>query len=144
MGDRIVWCKHHEQPEPMVHRCKAGVDIDSLVSPGTLGRHYILPCNSDDHPEGAPQCKRLDCAWAEWPTPEEIAAEDAETERFAQECVERLQKTLPMIGRIKKGTALQGREDCPVCDGTVEWAVASGNKHIRMRCSTEDCINFME
>jgi hypothetical protein len=40
---------------------------------------------------------------------------------------------------------VSGAFPCPVCKtGTIKWIRASYNRHIRMACSTPDCVMMMQ
>jgi hypothetical protein len=42
-------------------------------------------------------------------------------------------------------TGTSGEFPCPVCKtGTIKWARVAYNKHLRMGCSTPDCIMMMQ
>ena len=49
-----------------------------------------------------------------------------------------------VLGEIpKEGTS--GEMPCPVCGtGTVKWVRVAYNKHIRLGCSTPDCIIMIQ
>ena len=52
--------------------------------------------------------------------------------------VDQILKAIP-----KEGTS--GEMPCPVCrDGTVKWVRVAYNKHIRLGCSTPNCIMMMQ
>lgn len=73
------------------------------------------------------------------------AQQDAEMEAAMQDAVKRINASAPLVARIKKGIVLSGTDPCPACsDGEVHWSKSSWNGHVAMRCSTPDCINFME
>jgi hypothetical protein len=47
-------------------------------------------------------------------------------------------KTIPKEG-------LSGEFPCPVCNtGTIRWVRVAYNKHLRMGCSTPECIMMMQ
>lgn len=135
------WCKHHEPGDkPLEHKCTAGVDIAQLVPPGQFGGAYMLPCHDNHHDT----IQKAKCPKRLLPSDEEQAEIDAERERFAEECKRRLLLTLPLVAEVKDRGGV-GESPCPVCEsGTVAWSVADYNRHVRMRCSTDDCVNFME
>jgi hypothetical protein len=46
---------------------------------------------------------------------------------------------------LKQGHGGRGELPCPVCKvGTIGYSVASVNGHIWGRCSTKDCVAWME
>lgn len=149
---RTNWCRHHKRVyiPHLGHECALGIDIEKLTTDqcgvANFGRHYMLPC----HNSTAPDTKKAVCDKCSLFTEAEIAAEDAEREEWTKKAVARLESTLPLLETIKKLTReskgdRRGSNPCPACEnGTVTWACAYFNGHVRMRCSTEDCINFME
>ena len=142
--DRIRWCRHHTKPSPMCDGCEIGVDVEVLVGKfGMFGRFFLLPCHDKTHPEvEKPACP---VGGPEWFTLEEIKQRDAEIERDTQRFLARLLDTQPLLAEIKSGTAAKGSCACPVCgSGSVSWSMGLINRHVRMMCSTDDCINFME
>lgn len=143
--ERPRWCRHHSMPKPMQHACALGVDVDALVTEqcgdAKRGRHYMLPC----HGSQMEHIRKASCSQCSPYTDEEQAAIDDEIERDTDIAFERLQSTLPMISKIKSGQELTGSEPCPACHtGSVHWIRSNYNNHVAMRCSTPDCINFIE
>ena len=139
-----VWCRHHERVHPLDHRCKLGIDIATILPRNTFGHHYAMPCNTATS-DGV---ETRTCALRDLFTPAEIEAQRIEDEQWMRECEQRLRATIPLVEQIKKqyaGRNASGARLCPVCQtGTVAWRLSSYNNHIAMRCSTQDCINFME
>lgn len=46
---------------------------------------------------------------------------------------------------LRKGTGGTGEMPCPCCkDGLLRYSVASYNGHMHAKCSTEDCVSWME
>jgi len=142
--DRVKWCRHHVKDEPMVDKCAIGVDVESLCGKfGNFGRFYRLPCHDAPHSE----ITRCVCpvGGPEWFTEEEIAQQDAEIAADMDAVERRINAVSPLCRRIKSGIALSGSDPCPACgEGEVHWSKSSWNGHVAMRCSTADCINFME
>jgi len=83
------------------------------------------------------------CTKYEEPTPEEIAAYEAEVAGM----MSRFEKVLPVIHEIKKehkGTSVKGVKKCPVCGGTLHFTHAACNGHVHGECETTDCVSWME
>lgn len=120
-------------------KCAAGICYRTLVGGPTTGWFQRIPCLGDEGPE------RVKCGSYARRTPEEIAQRWREmNETFA-----RLMIADPLVASIKKkhprGTAGNGSDPCPAkCGGTVHWRIAAINSHVWMRCTTENCIAFME
>lgn len=140
---RINWCRHHSHPEPLEHACALGIDINAILPRKTFGHHYAMPCNTATS-DGTPKCK---CDKRDLFTAAEIAQQDADSQAAMDECERYLRATLPLLAQIKdenRGKDATGRSRCPVCEGHVRWTHAGSNGHVAMRCSTQDCIAFIE
>jgi len=77
------------------------------------------------------------------PTPEQIAAYDAEV----QASMKKFSLTFPLIKAVKtehKGKSWAGVMECPVCKGRLHMSHASYNGHVHGRCETKDCVAWME
>lgn len=149
--ERTNWCRHHRSPKPLDHECAIGVDIGAILPRNTFGHHYAMPCNTATS-ENTPKCT---CDKRDLFTAAEVAQQDADSEAAMAEAKKRLLATLPLIERLKKEHAdrhgashrkhnSSGREDCPVCGSRIAWSLVGFNMHIAMRCSTQDCIAFIE
>lgn len=130
----------------MSHECALGINIEALVTQQVgkerMGRHYMLPCHNSDESPRIPKAKCDKCSLF---TAEEIARQDAETEAFVAEATARLHATIPLIEEIKTHRIETGSRPCPACKtGEVHWSLSSYNNHVHMKCTTSDCINFME
>jgi hypothetical protein len=121
-------------------RCDAGVAYQELAGsePGWVRR---LPClRKNDGPGMVP------CALRQEPT----AAEVEDDEARLKDRLERVGKVRDAIvaacgGPWKRGTpGAQGEIACPCCGGTVRYSRAGYNGHVHARCSTEDCVSWME
>ena len=128
-------CKHyHGRFGPngkAVRTCDAGVNFDEMLA----GRKPIgnMPCIRDP---GAPSCPKAD-----YPTPEEAAAIDAAIEASVQ----RSFKVAAEVVKASKRKPGSGTIPCPACGkGTVHYSVSSYNRHIWAKCTTPECVSFME
>lgn len=141
---RTNWCRHHRSPKALEHECALGVDINAILPRKTFGYHYAMPCNTATS-DGTPKCV---CGKRDLFTPAEVAQQDADSEASVAEATKRLLATLPLMEEIKNNHRHQdaaGQVDCPVCGtGKVSYRHAAYNNHVAMRCSTQDCIAFIE
>lgn len=115
--------------------CGAEVHVRKHVGGPDFGWGTRLPCMPHDNAHPCDQ-------YAE-PTPEEIAAFDAETD----ELVARMQRTEPLIKKLKQehvGKNARGIAICPECEGKLHWSHAAYNGHVWGKCETDGCLNWAE
>lgn len=120
--------------------CDAGVvylTVDSK-DPALVG-FAKMPCFR----EGA----GVPCEKRHFPTAEEVAAECAEIRERSQ----RLQIGVRAASEdaakrgFKKGNGGRAEVPCPVCTtGSIMYSVSSYNGHIHGRCSTAECVSWMQ
>ncbi len=118
--------------------CAAGVAYESLRGI-PFDKRPCFCTNGKPHGGG--------CDKAEYPTPEEIAARDAEIQRHFQDmALVRTAIVAHLGGHWKKGMEGGGGSiPCPVCEkGSVRFSRSGYNGHIHARCSTPDCVAWME
>lgn len=122
---RDVWCRHYRAIS--YKTCHAGVVYDELAISAKL------PCWGD--------ADRTPCAkFASW-----TEAENAERAARLAERLERMCKAMVAIDEEhKRSKTWGGRIKCPNCDGTLAWSKARSNGHVHARCSTPDCVSFMQ
>lgn len=88
------------------------------------------------------------CPLAQFPTAEELAAEEAALEfRFALIAKARREIVTHLGGPWKRGTAgAEGRIDCPVCGAqeALRFVRSGYNGHIHAVCTTGGCVSWME
>lgn len=140
------YCRHYRAPLPYKH-CEVGVVYDDLMRVAELGRTGCmlrLPCIRSHHQEterrGEPLCE---CPKLEWTS----RGEAEKSARDHQASVERLEKTLELIGAVKerhKGADWNGVEVCPVCKGNLAMSHSAYNGHVWGKCETEGCVSWME
>lgn len=120
--------------------CRAGVQYASVADPALKGKGFAQwPCFREG--ESVPCDKR------HFPTPEEVAAEVAESDAsFA-----RLTIALTAVNDdaaakgYKKGSGGGAIIDCPVCKaGKLHYTVAGYNGHIHGRCTTSGCVSWIQ
>lgn len=117
--------------------CEAGIEYAKFK--GTDFAH--CPCF---YIEGGPL--PTTCEHAVYPTPEELAIRDAWLkERFARTGLARQAIVDSLGGPWKKGVAgSQGAIECPVCQGRLSFSRSGYNGHIHAKCSTAECVSWME
>lgn len=133
---RQIWCKHYRAMSNHT-TCEAGVEYENFKGVPFDSR----PCFFDGPSRAA-------CDSAEYPTAEEIAAQDAEDERRFK-MIGRARKAIVdhLGGPWKRGTpGGQGVIDCPVCgaEKSLRFSRAGYNGHIHAACRTEGCVSWME
>lgn len=130
-------CKHFNGARN--NTCEAGVNYDGLPHPEpppNAKTGMRLPCLRCD---GKDFCDK----WEE-PTAEEIA----EHEKDMAALMDRFKKSQPWITAMKKehpkGTNGFAKDSCPICQSEITFNISGYNRHMHARCSTPDCLNFME
>lgn len=141
------WCRHHRSPSPMEHTCLLGHNPEAGEQDRGKGRppggHYRLPC----HDATANNCgiKRR-CHDYSPLTDDEIQELDRQIDEDIEQAVRRMNAVAPLVARIKREhrDSASGSEACPACGQNLMWSISGYNHHVRMRCSGDDCINFIE
>jgi len=132
-----IFCKHFRSMMDN-ETCEAGIAYESLK--GIPFDQRPCFCRKGVAPGG--------CDKAEFPTAEEVAAEDAAMDAlFARTVTARAAIVAHLGGHWKDGMpSASGAIDCPVCKGdkSLHFSRAGYNGHIHARCSTEDCVAWME
>lgn len=134
---QTIFCKHFRSMSEH-ETCEAGVAYESLKGIPFGSR----PCF----------CRRGvvvgGCDLAQFPTAEEIAAQDAEmNKRFELIGKARTAIVAHLGGPWKRGTAgATGTIDCPACGAadSLRFSRAGYNGHIHAACNTEGCVRWME
>lgn len=133
-----IFCKHFRSMSE--HKtCAAEVVYESLK--GIDFDHRPCFCKPGEPPNAG-------CSLAEFPTAEELAAEEEEfRKRF--EAIGKARKAIvdSLGGPWKRGMAgSQGDIDCPVCGGqkSLRFSRAGYNGHIHAGCTTQNCVRWME
>ena len=106
-------------------RCRAGIVYPAGHIDQCIGRGYdpVAPC---------PRVEYL--------TPEEIEAKERE-HKARQEEVKIARRAI--VESIWNGTG-RGRMTCPICHVGTLFYERSSNGHIHARCSTDNCVAWME
>lgn len=76
------------------------------------------------------------------PSPEEVAQSQSQLEKFST-CFMAVNLEAKRLG-LGKGKSGAGNIKCPVCTGDIRFQVSSHNGHVMARCSTENCVSWME
>ena len=134
-------CKHDADRPPGLMQdgyvCLAGVCVSELVAPS---EGYVL---------------RLPCRWVQNGSPvkcskfEPIGIDNAlDNDRITIESRRRMAMVFSIIGQVKRehrGTNWSGSVDCPTgCGGKLSMTHAAINGHVWGRCSTDNCVGWME
>lgn len=115
--------------------CKAGVDYDSVKVAREPGKGWDLPCFKDRKP-----CS-ITCDKQQFPTAEYVQARLDEIEQSSI-------RTFGAIAAIQKHAngkrGVAAVIECPACKGDLHYSIAGVNGHIHARCSTPNCVAFMQ
>lgn len=117
--------------------CLAGVNYDKFRDSGAL----ILPC----YPRWLDADKEAKaCELFVLPTPEQIAADEAEYAEHMKKM--ELALAVARKWRVKPKPAVSRAEvvECPCCQGRLHLSQSSYNGHVHGRCETEGCASWME
>lgn len=125
--------------------CKAGVNFRAHVGGPELGWVTRLPCvplMSTGKAEDVVPCEQRD-VWTREEAERNIDAHERAIERFFS--AHKAAKADAKVKGFRKGHAGAGELPCPVCDGgTLRYTVAAYNGHMHGRCSTANCVSWME
>jgi len=123
--------------------CEAGILYETFREKakhdGNVRRPW-LPCLRD---EG--EC--IECEKRQWATEEEAEAEEAIIKAHTARTVLSLVAITEEAKRLglRKGNGGAGEVKCPACaEGVIHFSVSGYNGHRWARCTTEDCVAFME
>lgn len=134
---QTIFCNHYRAMSE--HKtCSAGVEYETFKGLSFEARPCF--CRNGVCPPG--------CDLAQFPTAEEIAAEDAELAK-RWELIGKASDAIVthMGGPWKRGVAdASGAIDCPAC-GTAKalrFSRSGYNGHIHASCTTEGCVRWLE
>lgn len=138
MSTRNNWCIHYcgmiGRGAKTITHCEAGVKYLSVrddTKPGRSG----FPCFSDN---GISER----CEKCQYPTEEEIAEENAATEKSIA-CINKARAGIVKATVGKRGVS--GEIECPAClNGRLRYSVSGHNGHIHASCSNQECVRWME
>ncbi len=119
--------------------CEAGVLYEDVFDKTTMPRAF--PCIAKYNPDGRAKCEKC-----RFPTPEEVAAEEAEYKRLSDGIrAARSAIVAHCGGPWKKGApGSNGVIDCPVCGSPLGFSRSGYNGHIHARCKTDGCVAWLE
>lgn len=124
----------------MNDECAAGVNYESVRVDGCG-----LPClRGDSRISGG---DNLPCDKRHWPTEEEVQAMVDESNRRMKIALSGVAAVVEDAAKrgLGKRNGGRGEVDCPVCDGgTIHYSVSGFNGHRHAKCTTADCVSFME
>lgn len=133
------YCVHYDpQPGKPKVGCKAGQDIGNIQCVTTTKGMKWGPCIGGHE---------LDEPLKHCPKWERRSLESAEARADSIEAMlERMKIVDPVIGAWRKKKPIGKSEviECPVCKGRLHLSQAAYNGHVRARCETADCVNFIE
>ena len=132
------YCQHYD-PQPHGKGCKAGMDLKTVQVVPTGEKGYKWgPCiagHTLKNPlEHCPKWIRRT---------REMGEKRADS---VERSMNILTKVMPRISEWRK-EAPQGKSEvieCPACNGKLHLSQSSYNGHVRARCETENCVNFIE
>jgi len=137
----MLTCKHFNGVQH--DECRANVNYRKLAGEPALGCMTRIPCSFGFEPKGGPRavCDRRE-AWTR---------EEAEAHVDARElAIEQHMRAFRKVHDDAKAKGLKRHHGgvsqckCPVCEGTLRYAVASYNGHIHAKCDTNGCVQWME
>lgn len=136
---RKGWCEHY-RGTANGDTCAAGVKYADVTDKSTSP--HSLPCIEKWNLSG------VTCDKCEMPTPEQVAAREAEMQkRYADIGAARKAIVEACGGPWKKGVAGSGgRIDCPVCKAVngLAFSRSGYNGHIHAKCLADKCVAWME
>lgn len=126
--------------DPDTRKCKAGVVYVTVKSTDPARKGFDrFPCFREG--EG------VSCDKRHFPTPEEVAAEVAESNASFERSKTGLAAAFQdaKAKGFGKGKGGAGAIECPVCKtGTLRYSVAGYNGHMHGHCSTGGCVSWMQ
>lgn len=116
--------------------CEVGIPYAEFKDPATKKRAAFsqVPCFAGDG--------RLPCERRQFPTPEEVAAEVAASDRFFEN-YKKARAAIMASVMARRGSG--GSIDCPICGvlGSLVFSIAH-NGHVHAKCRTAGCVAWME
>lgn len=107
--------------------CKAGIAYETLPKP-------VCCIFGDD---------KSACASYRDPTPEEVAADEAEIEAVMAKFRVVMTGIAPWR-KANKGRSHAEVVECPACKGRLHLSISSYNGHVHGKCETAGCVSWME
>ena len=137
-------CKHYRH---VSRECAAGVSYAThtgQTAPGAI--RVRLPCR---HRIFAPGTERfqaaiIPCALREEPTTEEVAADEAQSERDWEQVKIALDVASRWRTKPKPTSDRCETVQCPCCKGELHLFQSSYNGHVHGHCETANCVRWRE
>jgi hypothetical protein len=133
-----IFCNHYRAMHGNT-TCKVGVAFDDFKG-GAFDQRPCF-CNPGATPNPG-------CSLQEMPTPEQLAAEEAEMNaRFEKIGKARKAIVENLGGPWKRGKpSVAGVIDCPACgkEQSLQFSCSGYNGHVHAKCKTEGCVSWME
>ena len=137
----MVDCKHFRGIQNKL--CAAGVNVRELTGGPDSGWAIRMPClPSMDRATISVTCDKF-CAMTREEAENELREEEEATARHIKAMVAAHEDAKQRgFGRGRGGS---GEVKCPCCEtGNIQYAVASYNGHMHARCTTQNCVTWME
>lgn len=138
-------CRHFNGTQR--ETCRAGVEYRALVGGPDLGWGLRLPCGLRLRISNSQVDEPVTCDQFSAYTEEELANRaDSHVKRMDDfsKAVKVAREDAKAHG-LQRGHGGAGSVPCPVCaGGTLHYTVASVNGHMWGKCSTKDCMSWME
>lgn len=132
------YCQHYKNGKGAGMICTAGMDLKAVqIVPDVKGIKWGPCIGGHNLPDPKAHC------------PHWIRRTREMGEKRA-DATERALKILTVVGpfiskwRKKKPIGKQEVVECPACKGKLHLSQSSYNGHIRARCETDGCVNFIE
>jgi hypothetical protein len=144
-SDPATRCKHFTGLQNNV--CAAGVAYASVRMNGQFQYRYKYSKAVYTHRACYPCLGKWNfggetCDKREFPTREELEAEDRS---FQEQFANTLKAREAIVAATNGKRGVSGQIDCPICNtGKLGYSVSGYNGHIHARCSTENCVAWME
>lgn len=114
--------------------CLIGLNVRDYSNPGN-GRGIQLACTG----HVGCVCPKFD-GW----TQAEVDADEKEMNEYIAKSMGARKAIADAMEEIGAKCG-EGEIDCPACkSGRIHYSVSSYNGHVWAKCSTKDCVNFME
>ena len=140
------WCRHYKGMHGKT-ACDAGVEFASVrvdhepIQYRRRGEGAVYTASRSFPCVAGLNYVDCGCQQREYYT----AAEIEEHERDVHDSFDRSEKAVKAIRDFAKGRkGINGEIECPNCKGKLKFSIASYNGHIHARCSTDDCVSFMQ